>query len=165
MKGLKCVQCDWAKPLKSKSIQTPYSVGGLDHFILNGVFYAKCPQCGEEYFGYGNLEQLHGLIAEILINKESLLKGNELNFLIKYLGFSGKFFADLIGYRPETISRAIRGKKPISKILNVVIGEMVRNRAKFKLPNLEYNFHDYWLKQKKKVSLKKTSRGNWKLAA
>jgi transcriptional regulator with XRE-family HTH domain len=57
-----------------------------------------------------NVAQLHGLIAEKLLLKNGLLTGQEIRFLRKNAGLSGKDFARYIEVHPAHLSRVENGK-------------------------------------------------------
>ena len=161
---MKCIACDNKKDLKKQKITAKYTQCGLDNVSLVGVDYLKCDQCGEEYFGFGDQEHLHSLIAKVLIKKDRPLIGKEFRFLRTYLGFSGRMLAKLIGYEPEHISRIENDKSKISSRLDVLMRSLVVN----KLPDRDYDFHD-WLLDEGKKSIQRikiqSDKGQWKLAA
>ena len=151
---MKCVTCDNPVPLKQRLATVKYKESGLDNVTLHGVEYHKCDRCGEEYFGYGDMERLHQLIAGLLIEKKSLLAGKEIRFLRTYLGYSGAVFAKFTDYTPESISRMENEKMEIKKTFD----RLVRSLVLDKLPDREYDLHDMWLKEEgktlKRISLK-----------
>ena len=160
---MKCVQCDNHKSLKKRATTLKYKQCGLDNVTLRGVEYFKCDQCGEEYFGFGDQEQLHALIAHVLLQKKGLLIGKEIRFLRTYLGYSSGIFAKLAGYTKETLSRFENGKVPISKTLNILIRALVAT----KLPDRRYDFHDLLLhhageSHQQRIELDARS-GDWRL--
>jgi putative zinc finger/helix-turn-helix YgiT family protein len=139
---MKCAMCDNPSLLKRRSVTVKYKESGLDNVTLHGVEYFKCDRCGEEYFGYGDIEKLHQLIAGLLIQKKGLLTGKEIRFLRTYLGYSGALFAKFTGYAPESISRMENGKQDILKAFDRLVRSLVAN----KLPDRDYDLHDSWLK-------------------
>ncbi len=163
---MKCVLCENKKELKRKKITMKYKQCGLDNVTLRGVEYFKCNRCGEEYFGFGDQEKLHALIARALILKGESLKGRELRFLRTYLGFAGAVFATRLGVSKETVSRFENDKQPISKTFDLLVRALVAT----KLPDRDYDFHDWWLKQEgknfKRIELNAEKNGwHLKLAA
>lgn len=138
---MKCVMCKNKKHLKKTSKRVRYTQCGLDNVVLYGVDYYVCNQCGEEYFGYGDQEQLHSLIAERLIRKKNILTAKELRFLRSHLGYSTKIFAKLTGYDPASISRFENDKNPASYQYD----RLVRSFIALKLPNRNYDLQDAWL--------------------
>lgn len=159
---MKCVMCDNPKSLKTKAITIKYKESGLENVTLHGVEAHKCGRCGEEYYGFGDLEQLHGLIARVLVFKKGLLNGKELRFLRTYLGFSGSVFAERVGIAKETLSRFENNKQPMTKTFDLLVRALVTT----KLPNRDYDSHDWWLNQQRK-SLKQielnAKNGGWEL--
>lgn len=163
---MKCVMCNNPKPLKKKFITKKYTECGLDNVILKGIECHKCEVCGEEYFGFHNMDQLHAEIARALITKKGPLVGKEIRFLRTYLGYAGAVFAKLIGYRHETLSRIENHKQSSTKTLDILVRSLVAN----KFPDRNYKLHDMWLKEEgtpfKRIELKSQKDG-WhiKLAA
>ena len=160
-----CSMCDNKKPLKKTKITHKYKESGLDNVTLIGVEYHRCDKCGEEYFGYGNLEKLNEAIAYILIRKKDFLTGQEVRFLRKHLGYSGTMFAKIIGYDDATLTRLERGAQPITKAFD----RLVRFTVASKLPDRNYDLHDQILKdggmKLDRIELTSTAQGNWKLKA
>ena len=143
---MKCVHCENKKILKRKTITMKYKQCGLENVTLHGVDYFKCDRCGEEYFGFGDQEKLHTLIAKALTLKKRLLDGGELRFLRTYLGLASAVFAVRLGMSKETISRFENNKQPITKTFDILMRALVAT----KLPDRDYDFHDWWLKQESK---------------
>jgi len=159
---MRCVLCPNNKKLPLERITIHYKECGLDNVTLFGVERHKCDKCGEEYYGYGNLEKLHDLIASILIKKSDLLNGKEVRFLRKYLGYSGAMFSQLIDYDRSTLSRIETDKQDITKIFD----RLVRLFVKERLPDRDYDLHDHYLKKSgriiERIELQK-HHDNWKL--
>lgn len=143
---MRCVMCDNKKGLKKSRATIKYKECGLDNVTLHGVECHKCDQCGEEYYGFGDQEQLHSLISRALIFKKGILNGKELRFLRTFLGLSGAMFAARVAVSKETISRFETGSRPISKTFDILVKSLVAN----KLPDRDYDFHDHWLNQQGK---------------
>jgi putative transcriptional regulator len=157
--------CPNKKPLKRQVITKKYEASGLDNVILIGVEYYHCPKCGEEFYGYHNIEQLHTVILNALVQKKSLLTGKEIRFIRKHLGYSGTVFAKLIKYEPETIYRIENGGQAVTEPFD----RLVRFFAASKSPNRDYDLHDQLLKgeltDRENVRIKQNRSGEWKLAA
>ncbi len=141
---MKCIMCDNKQNLKRQAVTVKYKDCGLDNVVLHGVELFRCDRCGESYYGYGDVERLHQLIAGILIRKRALLNGKEIRFLRTYLGYSGTMFAELTGYTKESISRMENGKLTIAKAFDRLVRSLVANR----LPDRDYDLQDLWLKEK-----------------
>ena len=158
-----CSMCDNKKPLKKTKITHKYKECGLDNVTLIGVEYYRCNKCGEEYFGYGNIEKLNEAIAHVLIRKKDFLTGKEVRFLRKHLGYSGAMFAKLIGYDDASLTRLERNAQPITRIFD----HLVRFTVASKLPDRNYDLHDQILKGEGikigRIELTSIGHGDWKL--
>ena len=143
-------------------ITEKYTLGGLNNVTLVGVEYYKCNVCGEAFYGYGDINQLHGVIANALITKKGLLSGKEIRFLRKYLGYSGPVFGNLVKYEKETIYRIEGGGQPVTDSYD----RLVRFLVASKLPDREYDLHDLILKNKlhdyRRLELEQ-HRSGWKM--
>ena len=163
--GMTCSMCDNKKILKREKITHKYKECGLNNVTLVGAERFHCEQCGEEYFGYGNLEKLHMAIAHVLLRKRDLLNGSEVRFLRKHLGYSGAMFAKLIGYDDATLSRLETGAQPITRTFD----HMVRFSVASKIPDRNYDLHDQILKGEgvdtNRIELTATTKGDWELKA
>ena len=154
--------CTNRKPLKKVKIVHKYKECGLDNVILVGVERYHCDQCGEDYFGFSNMQQLHDVIARILLQKRGLLSGKEVRFLRKHLGYSGAMFGKLIGYEHETISRIETGAQPVT----MAFDRLVRFSVAAKMPDRDYDLHDQILNKTGmkigNIKLETNRSGNWK---
>jgi len=92
-----------------------YIESGLQNVWLNGVEIFNCSQCGENFAFIPCVQELHKLIAQILLEQENQLSGREIRFLRKHMGMKSKDFANNLGVRPVTISRWESGDYPPSK--------------------------------------------------
>jgi len=160
-----CSMCDNKKPLKKIKITHKYKECGLDNVTLIGVDHHRCDKCGEEYFGYGNMEELHETITHVLIRKKNMLTGQEVRFLRKHLGYSGAMFSKLIGYDDATLSRLETGAQPVTKAFD----RLVRFTVASKLPDRNYDLHDQIIRGEgitvDRIELTSTRHGDWKLNA
>lgn len=157
-----CSMCDNKKALKKTRITHKYKECGLDNVTLIGVEHYRCDKCGEEYLGYGNVEKLNEVIANILIRKKDFLSGNEVRFLRKHLGYSGTMFAKLIGYDDATLTRLERESQPVTRAFD----RLVRFAVASRLPDRNYDLHDQILKgegiKTNRIELSSIGHGNWK---
>lgn len=162
-----CTSCVNDKPLKGKRVVHKYTACGLPNVILDGVTEYRCPKCGEAFYSYGNIEQLHKLLADILLTKKGLLTGKEVRFLRTQIGYSGVKFATVLGIDHTTLSRIESGKQKMSVQLDHHIREAVYNRE----PDRNYDLHDAMLDKpteitKEGIRLKARELNNvvsWKL--
>lgn len=165
MTKMQCSMCDNPHDLKVERITHRYHESGLDNVTLRGVAHARCPKCGEEYFEFGNINQLHDLISEALVLKKGALKPAEFRFLRKHMGLSGAEFARRLQITHETVSRYETGGRAIPRVMDV----LVRALAYSKLKDRRYEAHDLLLEESSRKALKKieiSSAGSsgWKLS-
>lgn len=142
---MECAHCESNKKLKEKTLKKyRYKECGLDNVTLSGIKEFSCSACGEIYHNFGNVEELHELIAYHLIQKNSVLSGKELKFLRKYLGYSGAVFSKLVGYESEHLSRLENGKATVQEVFD----RLVRLLVSQKIPDREYDMQDLFLEGK-----------------
>ena len=108
---MKCNEC--GSPMKTRKENYRYSECGLKNVTLVGIDVSRCPRCGNYELSIPHIEELHRLIARVLIEKTTRLTGEEVRFLRKCLGWSGADFAKHIGVAEETVSRWENSSAPI----------------------------------------------------
>lgn len=81
-----------------------YIESGLQNVWLKGVEIFEC-ECGENFAFIPCAQELHNLIAGILLQKEDQLSGSEIRFLRKHMGLKAKDFAKELGVGKVTVSR------------------------------------------------------------
>jgi putative zinc finger/helix-turn-helix YgiT family protein len=99
---IKCPRCGAINPRKKGNHK--YIESGLDNVYLENIPVYEC-SCGVSLPSIFRLSRLHELIALNLLQKLSLLGGNEIRFLRKNLRLSSKVFADTLGVGKTTISK------------------------------------------------------------
>lgn len=108
---MKCTEC--GSPMKTQKENYRYSECGLKNVTLVGIEVSRCARCGNYEVSIPHIEELHRLIARVLIEKATRLTGEEIRFLRKSLGWSGADFAKHIGVAEETVSRWENSSAPI----------------------------------------------------
>lgn len=108
---MKCLEC--GTPMKTRKEDYRYDECGLKHVTLLGVEVARCPRCDNFEVSIPRIEDLHRLLAKILIEKSTRFTGDEVRFLRKSLGWSGSDFAKHMGVAEETVSRWEHDVAPI----------------------------------------------------
>jgi putative zinc finger/helix-turn-helix YgiT family protein len=108
---MKCLEC--GAPMKTRKESYRYDECGLKHITLAGVKVARCPRCGNFEIAIPQLEELHRLLARVLIEKSTRFTGDEVRFLRKSLGWSGADLAKHMGVAGETVSRWENDAAPI----------------------------------------------------
>ncbi|MCM2282530.1 MAG: YgiT-type zinc finger protein [Bdellovibrionaceae bacterium] len=139
---MKCAMCDNPKKLKKTRISKWYKESGLDNIYLKGVIEYRCDKCGETYHSYGDMDQLHRLIASTLICKKGRLTGAEVRFLRKALAYNSTMFAKLIGIKTETLSRLENAPK--TELKNEALDHSIRFlvASRKAMPDRNYDIHD-----------------------
>lgn len=99
--------------MKTRKESYRYDESGLKHVTLIGVEVTRCPHCGNYEVSIPHIEELHRLLAKILIEKSTRFTGDEVRFLRKSLGWSGSDFAKHMGVAEETVSRWENDAAPI----------------------------------------------------
>ncbi|MFH0818347.1 MAG: type II TA system antitoxin MqsA family protein, partial [Candidatus Micrarchaeota archaeon] len=160
---MRCINCENKKALKSERVNIRYKESGLDNILLIGVERSRCDVCGEEYYRYGNILQLHDTIAHALLRKDGLLTGKEIKFLRKYLGYSGETFAKLSGYRADSIYKIENGQDRVTPAFDHFIRVIVASKH----VDRNYDIHDIILSGKfekfKRLELKSNKAGEWRI--
>ena len=142
---MKCSICTNKQNLKVKTLSKyRYKECGLDNVILCNIKTSVCNKCGEVYYHFMDIEELHKLIAYYLVKKVELLTGREIKFLRKYLGYSASTFSKLIGYEAEHLSRLENEKAKIQKIFD----RLVRSLVLEQIPGCDDNLHNLFLEDK-----------------
>jgi putative zinc finger/helix-turn-helix YgiT family protein len=100
---MKCMECGGSVTTKREDVK--YDFSGLPGVTLKNIEVSRCAECDEYEMAIPRIEELHGLIAGVLIAKRSRLTPEEIRFLRKLLGWSGADFAKAMGTTPETVSR------------------------------------------------------------
>lgn len=100
---MNCQNC--GRKTKKKIGDHHYLESGLSNVVLKQVKIYTCDNCGEVAVKIPRVKALHGYIANRLIEKGSLLTGEEVRFLRKRMGLKAVEFANILGVTKETVSR------------------------------------------------------------
>jgi hypothetical protein len=105
---------DGAKPVIS-SEQEPYhfTESGLPNVFLVGVKYWTCDGCNSRSVELPGVDRLLNAIAEAVVLKRGVLKGDEIRFLRKRAGKKAAEFAALINKTPEHFSKLENEQLPL----------------------------------------------------
>lgn len=112
MKTMACPDCK--QEGRTRIGKYHYTESGLQNVWLLDVEIFDC-DCGENFAFIPCVQELHNLIAEILLKKEDQLSGREIRFLRKHMGMKSKDFAKELGVKPVTVSRWESGDYPPSE--------------------------------------------------
>ena len=124
---MKCPEC--GARLKTLSEDHRYDECGLAHVTLAQAAVARCAACDYSEVTIPNIEALHRRIARELIDKSTRLRGDEVRFLRKSLGWSATAFAKHLSVKLETVSRWENDKQPIGAQADLLLRVLVAQGA------------------------------------
>jgi putative zinc finger/helix-turn-helix YgiT family protein len=109
------MQCEECRASLEKRIATDhrpyiYRASGLADVGLSGITVWICPKCSEESPEIPRIGELHRVIARALIQKQALLRGDEVRFLRKHVGIAAGEFATMLGVDRAHLSRVENGR-------------------------------------------------------
>lgn len=81
-----------------------YRACGLDNVYLRSGYEQKI-LAGETYTSVQDADELHEAIAEHLVLRRKVLRGQEVRFLRKFLGWTQADGGDAIGVSDQTVAR------------------------------------------------------------
>jgi putative zinc finger/helix-turn-helix YgiT family protein len=100
---MNCLECNTR--MRTKKGDYEYVESGLKNLVLSRIEILVCPKCHETIPKIHAVKQLHRIIAEHLLEKDSLLTGEEIRFLRKQMGLRAVDLAAILGVDKVTISR------------------------------------------------------------
>lgn len=108
---------------KQATTKSPYHFldSGLSNVFLVGIKYCTCSVCGAMSAEIPAPLQLMKVIAESIVMKRGILKGEEIRFLRKRMGKKAADFAALLGNSPEHLSKLETSKLPVSEPLDKLV--------------------------------------------
>jgi putative zinc finger/helix-turn-helix YgiT family protein len=118
-----CPNCKGTITLNQENFR--YTASGLPNVTLVGITVRRCGTCGWNAAVIPNVDGLHQVLAQTIIEKKSRLHGSEFRFLRKRLGESGSDCAALFGVTPETISRWENEKEQVSPVADRLLRVLV----------------------------------------
>lgn len=136
---MKCPVCDSQNVVVEKA-DHHYKECGLKDVTLCNVPSTNCSDCGEQTVLFGNIDQLHGLIAKSILTKKTLLLKEELRFLRSYIGYKSNMFAKILELTKEHYSRLENGGANITPQLDRLVRFAVL--PKLPAPDRNYDLHD-----------------------
>lgn len=155
---MKCYSCG-SKMISSKETYN-YSESGIPYLYLANVEVRKCTKCNEKAVVLPRIDELHGVIANMLLCKKVPLTGKEVRFLRKEMDLIGTALANLLGVTPVTVSRWENEKEPISatsdRLVRVIYVQLMQERCKSVFPGILPILEAIELKPKSKRAEKLT---------
>lgn len=121
-----CYNCN----VKMRKMETDYQYkeSGLKNVILKGIPVYECAKCKEIYPLLSNVKELHKIIAQKILNKKSLLSGEELRFLRKEMMLKAQDLARILGVTKVTVSRWENERELISPACDRLVRLIYSNR-------------------------------------
>ena len=114
----RCTACGNIQQVTYRTID--YRESGLDNLELGNAPVWECNH-GHQEVEIPHAEQLHRVLANMLIRKQAVLTGAELRFLRKELAMSGKAFARQLGMTAEHLSRLETGHREITRSTDLLV--------------------------------------------
>ena len=114
----RCTACGENQQLTRRTID--YRESGLDNLELGNAPVWECDN-GHQEVEIPDAEQLHRVLADMLIRKQTVLTGAELRFLRKEVAMSGKAFAEQLGMTAEHLSRLETGRREITRSMDLLV--------------------------------------------
>ncbi len=105
---IRCPKCH--NFIQSKIGMYKYKESGLNNVFLQNIPVYKC-SCGISFASIFRVSRLNELIAQKLLEKPTLLNGEEIKFLRKSMYISSKDFAKRLGVEKTTISKWENGSQ------------------------------------------------------
>jgi putative transcriptional regulator len=100
----KCDVCKGTTSLRTES-NYHYVESGLDNVYLKNLSVQVCDSCGEKSLLIPRIVSLHATIGKAVAMQPCPLRGSDIRFLRKQLGFSAKVWASFLRTDISTLSR------------------------------------------------------------
>lgn len=119
----KCVQCGTpAKRFRKAKREQRYQVGETTYYT--NVPMKECPDCSEGYVDGPELKAAELAVASE-VARRGPAAGVSFRFMRRVLGIRGNEMAELLGVRPETISRWEQGRGEVDLSAWAVLSSIV----------------------------------------
>jgi putative zinc finger/helix-turn-helix YgiT family protein len=116
-----CVNCGNNRFKQTSAIVSRHIAG---HEFQSTIPTRECTSCGMKYYASDDLARFE-LATAITIANAALQVPEALKFMRKVTGLQAKQFADLLGVRPETVSRWESGKTPVDRATYSVLQQFL----------------------------------------
>ena len=134
-KTYRCGEC--GEPMRRVARTVPYPESGLENVLLHNVPVWECVN-GHQDLQIPAVEQLHQLIAEIVVTQPAPLKGRDVRYLRKHLGYSAREFSAIVGMNHVHLSRLENDRRPMPRKFDVLIrlfgAQALSERSKRQFP-------------------------------
>lgn len=105
---MKCLEC--GQVMEKKAGTYPYVESGLKNVLLVNIPLYQCPSCRSSEVEIPCMEELHLLLALLIVLQPQPLKGEEVRYLRKHLGYSQEELATSLGVTRVSIARWESGR-------------------------------------------------------
>src|SRR5258706_2984833 len=102
---MKCDICHKGNILTKKQESYHYKECGLDNVFLRNIDLRVCDECGAKIPRLPRMRELHATIARAVAMQPCPLRGQDIRFLRKQLGYSAKEWATFLRTDASTLSR------------------------------------------------------------
>jgi putative zinc finger/helix-turn-helix YgiT family protein len=117
----RCTSCGGGKFKQSFAVLTRHVSGHAFKATLPG---RVCSACGTKFFASSDLAEFDLMVATTLAHS-AVADAEALKFMRKTTGLQAKQFAQLLGVRPETVSRWESGKTGIDRATYALLQQLV----------------------------------------
>ena len=107
----RCYEC--GEQMRTERRDYQYKECGLDTVVLKGINVHACPKCGSEEPEIGSVASLHRAIMIDILEKDSVLCGEEIRYLRKMARMTGSQVGKLLGADSTTVSKWETNKRKI----------------------------------------------------
>jgi transcriptional regulator with XRE-family HTH domain len=115
---------------------TAYPESGLDNVVLENVPVWRCAK-GHEDVQIPAVGQLNALLSQLIVTQAWPLKGQDVRFLRKHLGFPHVRSASLIGLNHVTLSRFENDRRRLPKreaLVRLAVAQALSERGQQAFP-------------------------------
>lgn len=105
---MKCFEC--GQVMEKKEGTYPYHESGLKNVLLVNIPMYQCPSCHSSEVEIPCMEELHLLLAFLIVLQPQPLKAEEVRYLRKHVGYSQEELANFLGVTRVSIARWESGR-------------------------------------------------------
>lgn len=131
----RCGECGLAMHRVLRTVDYPEC--GLSNVVLHNVPVWECAN-GHQDVQIPAADELHRLLAEMVVGQPSPLTGEDIRFLRKQFGYSARALSDRVGLHHVTLSRVENDRRPIPRKLDALVrlffGMVLSEEARRPLP-------------------------------
>ncbi len=114
----RCFECGGRLRHIHKTVR--YVESGLDNVWLNNVPAWTCGS-GHEALEIPAVDQLHDVLADLIVKKSTPMVGAEMRFLRKRIGLTAQQFAGRLGISAVHLSRLENGRRGLQRTMDLLV--------------------------------------------